>query len=170
MGIKVDTAVDGEICERWVMLVHLPLAQFRRHFGPKSVTSSMTSPYPRSLFLHFFSTEAAASTRMYRLIGNKWRGVTISLRTGGQGHPTPIHTQIHPQHSNIQKKYRKRSFSHFSTRWPPTDGPTDQRTDGRTDKASYRVACPQLKTTTRSLFQTPWGNQHIQKKQFSLDG
>ena len=25
------------------------------------------------------------------------------------------------------------------------DGPTDQRTDGRTDKASYRVACPQLK-------------------------
>ena len=27
-----------------------------------------------------------------------------------------------------------------------TDGRTDQRTDGRTDKASYRVACPQLKT------------------------
>ena len=26
-----------------------------------------------------------------------------------------------------------------------TDGPTDQRTNGRTDKASYRVACPQLK-------------------------
>ena len=25
------------------------------------------------------------------------------------------------------------------------DGPTDGRTDGRTDKASYRVACPQLK-------------------------
>ena len=28
----------------------------------------------------------------------------------------------------------------------PTDRPTDQATDGRTDKASYRVACPQLKT------------------------
>ena len=27
----------------------------------------------------------------------------------------------------------------------PTDRPTDRRTDGRTDKASYRVACPQLK-------------------------
>ena len=27
-----------------------------------------------------------------------------------------------------------------------TDRPTDGRTDGRTDKASYRVACPQLKT------------------------
>ena len=24
-------------------------------------------------------------------------------------------------------------------------GPTDRPTDGRTDKASYRVACPQLK-------------------------
>ena len=27
-----------------------------------------------------------------------------------------------------------------------TDGPTDGRTDRRTDKASYRVACPQLKS------------------------
>ena len=27
----------------------------------------------------------------------------------------------------------------------PTDQPTDRPTDGRTDKASYRVACPQLK-------------------------
>ena len=27
-----------------------------------------------------------------------------------------------------------------------TDGRTDGPTDGRTDKASYRVACPQLKT------------------------
>ena len=27
----------------------------------------------------------------------------------------------------------------------PMDGPMDGRTDGRTDKASYRVACPQLK-------------------------
>ena len=25
------------------------------------------------------------------------------------------------------------------------DGPTDRPTDGRMDKASYRVACPQLK-------------------------
>ena len=60
---------------------------------------------------------------------NKWRGVTISLRTGGQGRPTPIHTLTHPQYSNIHKKYLKRSFPHFSTRWPL---PTDQRTDGQT--------------------------------------
>ena len=44
------------------------------------------------------------------------------LRRGGQG--------------------RKCAFPHFSTR---VHGPTDQPTDGRTDKASYRVACPQLK-------------------------
>ena len=44
---------------------------------------------------------------------NKWRGVTISLRTGGQG--------------------QKCTFSHFSTRSPRTDQPTN----GRTDKASY---------------------------------
>ena len=46
------------------------------------------------------------------------------LRTGGQG-----------------RKSRKCVFSHFPTRSSRTDG----RTDGRTDKASYRVACPQLK-------------------------
>ena len=44
------------------------------------------------------------------------------LRTGGQG--------------------RKCAFPHLSTR---VHRPTDQPTDGRTNKASYRVACPQLK-------------------------
>ena len=33
----------------------------------------------------------------------------------------------------------------------PTDRPTDGRTDGRTDKASYRVACPQLKMQRNPL-------------------
>ena len=32
-----------------------------------------------------------------------------------------------------------------------TNGPTDQRTDGWTDKASYRVACPQLKTNCETI-------------------
>ena len=35
-----------------------------------------------------------------------------------------------------------RVFSRFQLE---RDGLTDRRTDGRTDKASYRVACPQLK-------------------------
>ena len=57
--------------------------------------------------------------KMVDLWKNKWRGVTISLRTGGQGQPTPIHTQrpTQPpfQHRHIHKKLLKRSFSHFST-------------------------------------------------------
>ena len=75
------------------------------------------------------------------------RGVTLLLRTVGQGHPTPIYTPTHLQHSNIHKKCQKRSFSHFSTQSP---WPTDQRTDRRRYKASYRVACPQLKMKERT--------------------
>ena len=72
--------------------------------------------------------------RLKRKKKNKWCGVTISLRTGGQ--PTPIHTQ-HPtqplfQHRHTHKKLLKRSFSHFSTRSPRTNRPTNQPTDGRT--------------------------------------
>ena len=48
-----------------------------------------------------------------------------------------------PHASHIHKIHLKRSFSHFSTR---VQGPTDRPTDQRMDKASYRVACPQLKT------------------------
>ena len=33
-----------------------------------------------------------------------------------------------------------------------TDQPTNQPTDQRTDKASYRVACPQLKTDSIIYF------------------
>ena len=42
-----------------------------------------------------------------------------------------------------------------------TDRRTDGRTDGRTDKASYRVACPQLKTVSFSI-------SIIQKRKFDL--
>ena len=42
------------------------------------------------------------------------------------------------------KNVLKRSFPHFSTH---VHGPTDQRTD----KASYRVACPQLKRVFKIL-------------------
>ena len=34
------------------------------------------------------------------------------------------------------------------------DGRTDGRMDGRTDKASYRVACPQLKIKVVNLART----------------
>ena len=48
---------------------------------------------------------------------NKWRRVTISLRTGGQGHPTLIHTPtLNPTHKHPPKKYLQ----------------TNGRTNGRT--------------------------------------
>ena len=50
--------------------------------------------------------------------------------------------RIHGHQWQTGGQGRKGAFSHFSTRWLRTDGPTDRRTD----KASYRVACPQLKT------------------------
>ena len=59
------------------------------------------------------------------------------LRAGGQG--------------------RKCAFSHFLTRSPRTNGPTGKPTDRRTDKASYRVACAQLKInrTKNCVYELP---------------
>ena len=40
---------------------------------------------------------------------------------------------------------------HVFTLFTMTDGRTNGRTDQRTDKASYRVACPQLKRSIESM-------------------
>ena len=56
---------------------------------------------------------------------NKWRGVTILLRTGGQGHPTPIHTPT-PTLTLSNKLFNMRIFPLFDLII------TGQRTDGRT--------------------------------------
>ena len=61
---------------------------------------------------------------------NKWRGVTMSLQTDEQGHPTPIHSPT-PTHKHLDCL-----FFHFSTR---TDKRTNRPMDGLTDKASHRV-------------------------------
>ena len=45
---------------------------------------------------------------------NKWRGVTTSLRTGGQEHPTPIHTQTPPPY--ILKMHLNGFLPHFQLR------------------------------------------------------
>ena len=84
------------------------------------------------------------------LYGNKWRGSTPSLRRGGKGRVTPIYTLAHHTHTQTKNshnfsiktaRFRTIQFDHH--RW------TDQQTDGQTDKASYGVACPQLKRFTR---------------------
>jgi len=45
-----------------------------------------------------------------------------------------------------------------------TDGPTNGRTDGRTDKASYRVACPQLKRNTGANFRSRDGKRRHRRQ------
>ena len=61
------------------------------------------------------------------------------------------------RHRHTHKKPPKRLFSHISTR---ADGPTDRRTD----KASYRVACPQLKS------KNALGNLKYETVRFNAEG
>ena len=59
------------------------------------------------------------------IVADGWAGAS-----NPHPHPNPYSTRKHTQ--KVPKTL-------------PMDGPTDGPTDGRTDKASYRVACPQLK-------------------------
>ena len=70
---------------------------------------------------------------------NEWRGVTISLREGGQGHPTPIHTHNPTPYTFIYTQEVSKSLIFpLVTRSP-------LRTDGWMDGRTWRVTCPQLK-------------------------
>ena len=111
-----------------------------------------------------FSERIYSFSAQLREKNNKWRGVTISLRTGGQGHQTPIHTPTHLQHSNIwktgsdarikgycsndQTSIEKARFTTFQL--DHHDGPTDRWTDGPTDRLS-RVSATK---TTKSMLST----------------
>ena len=86
-----------------------------------------------------YVSNANATTRCSRPAGSQYRCGRV-----GRGIQPPFTPP--PPHSNVPKKYLKRSFSHFLTRWPPTDRRTNGPMDGRTDKASYRIACAQLKS------------------------
>ena len=90
--------------------------------------------------------EAVSSKKCFSGIVLKlWTRGHIIVTDGWAGHTTPIHNLTHPTHTHTQRQSKgqpqKCAFSHGSTRSSRTDGPAD----GRTDKASYRVACLQLK-------------------------
>ena len=76
-------------------------------------------------------TKSKQVTWGHNIVVDGWAGAANS-------HPHPTFTQPSFQHRYIHKKLLKRSSYHFSTC-------VHGRTDGPTDKASYRVACPQLK-------------------------
>merc|ERR1712042_184451 len=70
------------------------------------------------------------TTRGHNIVADGWAGAS-------NPHPNP---NSHPHtHKRTQKVSKTLVFPLFDS--ISTDGPTDQRTD----KASYRVACPQLK-------------------------
>ena len=52
----------------------------------------------------------------------------------------------------------------------PTERPTNGRTDGRTDKASYRVACRQLKIQSDFKFFRPMINFDYQAYAVYMNG
>ena len=55
-------------------------------------------------------------------------GVTVSSRTGGQGHPSPIHTPTPtPTHTDTQKVFKTLVSLPFNS--ITTDGPVDQWTN-----------------------------------------
>jgi len=79
---------------------------------------------------------------------NKGRGVTLSLRTSGQGHKTPIptpHAHTHTVSHNCCIMNAR-----FHTFWLYHHGPTDRQTDGPMDqRINGRTKPPQLKTAIR---------------------
>ena len=79
---------------------------------------------------------------VYQKEKNKWNKAGHSANTScgrvGRGGNARFHTFQLENHGSTDQRIDGRTDGR-------TDGPTDRRTDGPTDKASYRVACPQLK-------------------------
>ena len=73
-------------------------------------------------------------TRGHNIVADGWAGAS-----------NPHPHLMPPPSTPKPKKASKTLVFQFSTRGLWTNG----RTDGRTDKASYRVACPQLKRIER---------------------
>ena len=108
---------------------------FRKCFEKKIVCPSVCLTF-------FESADAHDLGLMTLLIQQVTRGHNI-VADGWEGRPTPIHTQSLSQNSAYTKSFQNACFPTF--RLMLTDHWTDQQIDGQTDKASYRVACPQLK-------------------------
>ena len=95
--------------------------------GPTDMASSrVTCPWLKMAFL--FKKQV---TRGHNIVADGWAGAYKP-----HPHPNPPPTLIH-----TQKESKYPVFNSITM----TDRRTDPRTDQRTDKASYRVACPQLK-------------------------
>ena len=128
-------------------------------FGYQMAISSCRHPLVRLSTVHPSVTVDPENRQdnfwMTKFLSSWWRGGTISLRTGGQGHPTPSLTQPYPQlPSCIHDTNCSIINAHFFCVFDSSmmDHRKDQLMDQRTDKASYRVLFPQLKTFDLAVF------------------
>ena len=89
---------------------------------------------PWEVPIQFFFAERIKEqvTRGHNIVADGWAGAS-------KPHP---HPKAPPTLKHTQKVSKMLVFNSITM----TDQRTDRRTDRRTDKASYRVACPQLKT------------------------
>ena len=79
-------------------------------------------------------------TRGHNIVADGWAGAY-----NPHPHPRPPHTHSDTQTITTAGS-KRRIYALFNS--ITTDGPTDRRTD----KASYRVACPQLKSAKTRIF------------------
>ena len=77
--------------------------------------------------------KSVAGGQGHKQVINKWRVVTISLWTGGQGRPTPVCTSIPPKHPYICKMYSKTLIFPLFNSCSWSNGLMDQQTNGQTD-------------------------------------
>ena len=115
--------------------------QSSSNLDSETITAWSHNMIPVTLFLIAFDNRAHPPSLF---LFNKWSGVTLPLRTGGQGHPTPNHTPTPPQTiKHTQKVFKNACFSTFRLMLTDglTDGRTDQRTNGLTDGQSLSKSC-----------------------------
>ena len=86
-------------------------------------------------------------TRGHNIVADGWAGAS---------NPHP-HPNLPQTLKHTQKVSKTLVFPRFNSM--TLDGRTNGPTDGRTDKASYRVACPQLKSDCLWLEKPPKSNR-----------
>ena len=72
-------------------------------------------------------------------------GRGIQPSASPQPHPIPPPTHSHTNNTNCSILNTRFCVFNSSVTDRRTDGPTNRQTDGQTGKASFTVACPQLK-------------------------
>ena len=101
-----------------------------KHMQNRQITHTDTHAKHTHKHPHIRNTDTHSRKTNIHTHAKHKQVVTLSLRTGGQGHPTRIHTPC--PHFPTRNKYLKHSFFYFSTRSLQTDGRRDGWMNGQT--------------------------------------